>query len=323
MSIVNRRSESADNESLVGESTSVDKRLKIAYANKDGAKSRAIHENKLKMKNKGYEYTSVELNYNDNITDSSLSDNQHSRQELKHKGNAGDFIKSIIFGGMDGIITLFAIVASISGSDLNVETVLVLGFAKLVGDAISMGIGDFLSEKAEIDFVKSEYQREKWEFDNYQQGEIQEMIEIYKEKRIDEQDATLILTIMSKYPDFFVAHMMIQELELDSSVINDNPLKNGVITFLSFLIFGTVPLLSYLIFHSINIVDVDTDWKLIIAIILTCITLFGMGAVKGYYCNTNPFKSGIFVTMNGTFAAGLAYLIGWGLSQAFEIDASH
>merc|ERR1712154_51139 len=166
-----------------------------------------------------------------------------------HKGEAGEFIKSIIFGGLDGIITIFAIVASISGSDMKVETILVLGIAKLVGDGISMGVGDFLSEKAEIDFTKSELQREKWEFDNFQEGEITEMVEIYQEKGISEKDAKLILNTMAKYPEFFLNHMMMEELELDTSVIHDNPLKNGGITFVSFMVFGTVPLLSYIIFH--------------------------------------------------------------------------
>lgn len=58
---------------------------------------------------------------------------------LPHSGEIGDFMKSVVFGGLDGIITLFAIVASISGSDLQPAVVLVLGFSKLVGDGISMG----------------------------------------------------------------------------------------------------------------------------------------------------------------------------------------
>ena len=55
-----------------------------------------------------------------------------------------------MFGGLDGIITLLAIVASISGSDLDVETILVLGFAELVGDGISMGICDFYLKKLKL-----------------------------------------------------------------------------------------------------------------------------------------------------------------------------
>ena len=67
--------------------------------------------------------------------------------------------------------------------------------------------------------------------------------------------------------------------------MNDNPMKNGGITFVSFLIFGNVPSLSYLIFHGIDVPEGDTDFKLIIAVILTCVTLFIICAVKSHHCN--------------------------------------
>ena len=225
----------------------------------------------------------------------------------QHKGELATFMKSIIFGGLDGVLTVFAMVASISGSDLPVASVLVLGFAKLIAGGLSMGIGDFLSEKAEIDFVRSELERERWELTNFPKGEIEEMIEIYTEKGISQSDARLILTTMAKYPETFLQHMMVQELELDSNVIDDNPLKNGGVTFLSFVVFGTIPLLSYLIFDGIHI---GPQGMLKAAIGLTLLTLFGMGAIKSYYCNQdlkNIIKSGLLVTMNGAIAAGSAY----------------
>lgn len=110
--------------------------------------------------------------------------------------------------------------------------------------------------------------------------------------------------------------MMMEELDLDVSVIDDNPLKNGAITFVSFLTFGTIPLLSYLAFDLFHIGGGAVNWELIIAVFLTCLTMFMMGAVKGKYCNNNVFKSGFFVMMNGSIAAASAYLISWLLSQA-------
>eukprot|EP01083_Nonionella_stella_P012705 35941_1 len=317
-----------DEEEQTREDAYLNKKIKKAFRDGDAVASRKYHESKqrnrlAKLHKTEDKYTQVSTRDDDRsqlfrINIDKAPKKEHTTQESKHKGSAGEFIKSIIFGGLDGIITLFAIVASISGSNLNVETVLVLGFAKLVGDGISMGIGDFLSEKAEIDFTKSEYRREKWEFDNYRDGEIKEMIDIYRDKGISETDAKVILTTMAKYPEFFLDHMMMQELELDSSVMDDNPIKNGGITFVSFLVFGTVPLLSYVVFHGMETPPGQTDWKLIIAVILTCLTLFGMGAVKGHYCNNNILKSGFFVMMNGALAAGAAYVIGWALSQAIH-----
>ena len=91
---------------------------------------------------------------------------------------AGDYIKSMIFGGLDGIITTLAIVCAARGADLTSDVVIMMGIANLVADGISMGMGDFLSERAEQDFIRAERAREMWEFENYREGELSEMMEL-------------------------------------------------------------------------------------------------------------------------------------------------
>lgn len=54
----------------------------------------------------------------------------------------GEYVKGIVYGGLDGIVTSFAVVAGVIGANMNAEVILVLGFAKLLGDALAMGIGD-------------------------------------------------------------------------------------------------------------------------------------------------------------------------------------
>lgn len=80
--------------------------------------------------------------------------------------------------------------------------------------AYSMGVGEFLSSKATNEWILSERRREEWEMDNYPEGEIREMIEIYEEKGMNHEDAKLVIETMAKYKDFFVDVMMQQELEL-------------------------------------------------------------------------------------------------------------
>ena len=79
----------------------------------------------------------------------------------------GGLLKPIIFGGLDGILTSFAIVAGAAGGNLSPEVVLVLGFSNIFADALSMGVGEFLSSKANNEWILSERAREAWEMDNY------------------------------------------------------------------------------------------------------------------------------------------------------------
>lgn len=123
-------------------------------------------------------------------------------------------LKPMIFGGLDGILTSFAIVSGSAGGGLSSQVVLILGFSNIFADALAMGVGEFLSSKAENEWILKERRREEWEMENYPDGEIREMIEIYTAKGMDEADATLVIKTMAKYKSFFVDVMMNHELEL-------------------------------------------------------------------------------------------------------------
>lgn len=100
---------------------------------------------------------------------------------VSHEENhskVGEKVKSIVFGGLDGIITTFAVVAGAVGGGLSVEVILILGFSSVFADALSMGVGDALSSKAENDYIMTEKRREEWELEHFPEGEVQEMIDL-------------------------------------------------------------------------------------------------------------------------------------------------
>ena len=92
----------------------------------------------------------------------------------KHK-KGGEFLKSLVYGGLDGIITTFSIMMASLGANLTYKTVLILGISNMFSDGISMGLGDYMSSKAEMDFNKGERARETWEVENNPEGEKREM----------------------------------------------------------------------------------------------------------------------------------------------------
>ena len=100
-----------------------------------------------------------------------------------------------------------------------------------------MGVGEFLSSKAESEWIMSERSREMWEMNNYPEGEIQEMVDIYTDRGMDREDAEKVISIMSKYKEFFVDVMMAEELQLqvpEDNYIKDN-LREGTVTTPNFI----------------------------------------------------------------------------------------
>ena len=83
----------------------------------------------------------------------------HPGQE-KHI-TAGEYIKSAVYGGLDGIITTLCVALSGFASGSEAKAILALGFSSLLADAISMAIADFLATKSDAEYMKSEEERER------------------------------------------------------------------------------------------------------------------------------------------------------------------
>lgn len=58
---------------------------------------------------------------------------------------ARHYIRDVIYGANDGIITTFAVVAGVTGGALSPKAVLIVGSANLLADGLSMGVGNYLS----------------------------------------------------------------------------------------------------------------------------------------------------------------------------------
>ncbi len=74
----------------------------------------------------------------------------------EHKiGKVQEFLRQIVFGGNDGIVTTFAVVAGFTGAksgslaEFSIMTVLLFGLANLFADGSAMGLGNFLSIRAQ------------------------------------------------------------------------------------------------------------------------------------------------------------------------------
>lgn len=221
-----------------------------------------------------------------------------------HK-SAGNSIKSAVYGGLDGIITTFAVVAGVAGAELSAGIALILGFANLLADGLSMAIGDFLSTRSEKEFQRTERRREEWEVDNCPEGEKLELIELYEGKGLSREDATQVVNILAKDKKVWVDIMMVEEL----GILEDDepPLKSALVTFFSFVAFGLVPLLSFVAAEFLPALKQQT---FPIAVGLTAGTLFLLGSLKTRFTDIAWWKSGLEMLLVGGLAAAASFFIG-------------
>ena len=68
---------------------------------------------------------------------------------------ARHYVRELIYGANDGIITTFAVVAGVAGGGLSLRVVLIIGAANLLADGLSMAVGNYLSIRAHRERARS------------------------------------------------------------------------------------------------------------------------------------------------------------------------
>ncbi len=71
----------------------------------------------------------------------------------KIKQHFEDYLGEFVYGGIDGAVTTFAVVAGATGARFDTKIILVLGFANLIADGFSMSVGSYLSTKSEVELA--------------------------------------------------------------------------------------------------------------------------------------------------------------------------
>ena len=91
-------------------------------------------------------------------------------------------LEDFVYGGTDGAVTTFAIVAGVIGASLSPTIVLILGFANLFADGFSMAVGNYLATQSRKEYIERARRREEWEIDHLADEERREIHNIYASK---------------------------------------------------------------------------------------------------------------------------------------------
>lgn len=254
--------------------------------------------------------------YNEHDVESTKAVHQIPLTAEEKHSSANSYIKTIVFGGLDGILTTFAVVTAAAGASnhLSPTTVLIFGFANLLADGFAMGFGEYTSSSAEVEYAKQERQREEWEMENFAEGERSEMVELYKQKGLSEKDAILVIDTFMKYPKQFVDLMMVDELGIQPEDEDESgPLRSGIIMFIAFVIFGAVPLLAYVPRHT-----PISAFPLSCLLTILCLAVLGFlktGLTFGFRPVGRIIKGGLQMLTNGIVAASVSYGVSYVISN--------
>ena len=227
-------------------------------------------------------------------------------QGSEHHETGGSYVGDFVYGAIDGSVTTFAVVSGVAGAALSVNIVIILGLANLFADGFSMAIGNYLSSKSNMEYVQKERKREEWEIEHYPKGEIEEIRQIYKERGFRGKDLESAVKIITSNKEVWVDTMMKNELNLIEQ--NTSPVKKGAVTFISFLLIGSIPLMPYFLsFSSEAIKQIAYPFS----IVMTFIAFFFIGSAKVFVTKKNWLLSGLETLLVGGAAAIIAYAIGY------------
>lgn len=226
-------------------------------------------------------------------------------QQGKLLGVNKDYVSEFVYGGIDGAITTFAVVAGAAGANAEVKWVLIFGFANLIADGFSMSVGNFFSTKADRDNFEKHKAIEYWEVENLTEHEVEEIREIYEAKGFKGELLEQVVKVITSDKDVWVDTMMKEELEM----IKDTrtPVQTAAATFLSFMIVGLIPLLSYII---AALTPIDQSNLFLFSCFGTGVGLFLVGYLKSMITDESKWKSIGQTLVLGGIAAALAYYVG-------------
>lgn len=231
---------------------------------------------------------------------------KHIRDEHK-TSPVTNYLKEIVYGATDGIVTTFAVVAGFAGASATMDKypvviVLLFGLANLAADGASMGLSNFLSLRAEQDYFTLERRREISEMRNNTAFEETETMLLLQKKGFSESDAATLTQIYKKNEEYWADFMMHNELELPNPM-GENPWLTGLMTCLAFVTFGFIPLLPYIFVEHISNL-------FLVSCVTTFFALFTLGVIRWRVTRHAFVRSVGEIVFVGSVAASLAYIVG-------------
>ncbi|MEM7488282.1 MAG: VIT1/CCC1 transporter family protein [Pseudomonadota bacterium] len=231
-----------------------------------------------------------------------MPDHGHSREEIARrlaKPAGYGHLRDAIYGGIDGAVTTFAIVAGVAGAGLSTQVILALGIANVLADGFSMAAGNYSGTKADRDARARLRAREMRHIERHPGGEREEIRQIFAAKGLTGAGLEAATAAITSDREVWIETMLAEEYGLGP--VEPAPLRAASVTFAAFLAAGLVPLLPFIL----GVGDPFAS-----SVVATSLTFLAIGAIKSLWSPARWWTSALETLAIGGAAAAIAYLVG-------------
>ena len=172
----------------------------------------------------------------------------HSKAEIAQRLSGkprASYLRDWDYGGIDGAVTTFAVVAGVSGANLSPRIVLILGVANLLADGFSMAAANYSGTKSEREEFDRLLQVERKHIALVPDGEREEIRQAFAKKGFSGEELERIVATISSNETGWALTMMLEEYGL--APVLRSPMVAALNTFAAFATFGAIPLIPYLL----------------------------------------------------------------------------
>jgi len=222
--------------------------------------------------------------------------------EHRHRGlGGGGNLRAAVFGVNDGLVSNASLILGVAGASSDPHVVLLTGVAGMCAGAFAMAAGEYVSVRSQRELFEHQIGLERDELEQYPEAEAQELALIYAAKGLPVAEATRLAQQMIADPEHALDTLAREELGLNPDELG-SPWGAAIASLLSFAAGALLPLSPFILAPGAR--------ALPIAIAITALALFGVGALLSLFTGRNAFYSGLRMLMLGALAGGVTFLVG-------------
>jgi VIT1/CCC1 family predicted Fe2+/Mn2+ transporter len=221
--------------------------------------------------------------------------------EKHHRDVQGGTARAAVFGVSDGLVSNAAIVLGFAGANPGAGLIRLAGLTGLIGGAVSMAAGEYVSMKAQSELLERELEMERVELRRSPEAERRELVQIYRSRGVDEATADQLATALSRNPELALETHAREELGIDPSSLG-RPVSAAVSSFLCFSIGASVPLVPY--FFGAGTAP------MVVAIILGVLAAIAVGTLLARFTGRSALRSGARQLFYTAVPAAITYALG-------------